>query len=421
MADNEVTKAQNAEFIPDEGAGGQGSLNKRGGLAALNASALAGAIIGLLGLNLRTTYTRTLYAARGTEDANTFMTSTNGTSWTDSSSALAPADFDKFTDANGTRDARRHTAYKNFIIYPGNAYTKGTNNPPVVLWDGTNALTVGAIPVGPSATALTPAFALTDWITANGIMYFAVHDPGGAAPDLAGRVMSLDLQTGVIKQIANAFGSGTGEMTGGYPSALVFYQNQLFVGLNGSTTTNGIGKIVRCYPTIDTTWTSDVSNLVSHISSLAIFKGDLYAGTQSSSTTGARLVKRTATTGAWTTMLTSASGAGGNGHYASLTVYDDAFYAVEYYSGATDVVHIITSTDGTSWSTDRDCDALDGMTDPPQLPGSTAILGSDLYQVFRANSASATDGFILRKTAGVWSKVVTDNFGGPIVVLVEKT
>lgn len=421
LADNELTKGQNVEFIPDAGTGGQGALTKRGGLAALNSAALAGSVLGLVGLNLETTYTRTLYAARGSEDANAFLISTNGTTWTDSSSPIDPATFDKYTDANTQRDARRHTAYKNFIIYPSDEYTQDTDNPPIALWDSTNALEIGEITIGPSATALTPAFAITDLITANGIIYFAVHDPGGSAPDLAGRVMSLDLQTGVIEQIAAPFGSGTGEETGGYPSALAFYQNQLFVGLNGSTTTNGIGKIVRCFPTLDTTWTDDVTNLNSHISSLCVFAGDLYAGVQSSVSDGATISKRTASTGAWTTVATSSGGAAGNGHYASLTLYDDAIYCVEYWSGGTDIVHILRSTDGSSWATDRDVDANDSPSNPPQLPGSMAILGDDLYVVFRANSATATDGFIMRRSGGSWTKVATDNFGGPLVVLVDRS
>ncbi len=417
--DAETSKLQNAEFVPDDAIGGEGSLSKRGGLAVLNSSALAGEVFGLLGLALKTTYTRTLYAARGTEDGNTFRTSTDGTTWAESTGPGAPADFDKYTDDNTERDARRMSAIKNFILFAGDNYTQDTDKPIVVLWDGTTSSEVTSIPFGPSATASTPAFTITDWLTANGKLYFAVHDPGGSAPDLAGRVMVLDLETGIVKQIANSFGNGTGETTGGYPACLAFYEDKLWVGLNGKTTTDGIGEIVQCYPDIDETWTSDVSNLVSHISSLVVYKGDLYAGTQSSVSTGAKLVKRTASTGAWTTKLTSGGGAGGNGFYGYLYVYSGDIYAVEYFA-TTPIIHILKSSDGASWATDRDVDNTDSGI-AGNLPGGVTELGDDLYYVFRALSATATDGFILRRTGGSWSKVDTDNLGGPIVTLVERS
>ena len=418
MADDEVTQAQNAEIVQDQNTGGEGALSKRGGLAALNGSAMSGSVTGIFGWPLKTTYTRTLYAAKGTEDTTTFMTTTNGTSWTDTTSPLANASFTQYTDENNARDARRMAAFRNYLIYSGNAYTKSTDNPPIVSWDGTNALTVTSVLAGPSSNGSVP-FAIVDWLVANSVIYLAVHDQGGSGANLSGRVLSLDLTTGVLRQIASGFGAGTGEMTGGAPSCLAFYQNQLWVGLNGSATTDGIGKIVRCYPTLDTTWTSDVSNLVSHISTLCVFKGDLYAGTQSSVSTGAKIYKRAATTGAWTAQVTSGGGAGGSGHYASLIEYSSALYAVEFHT-TTPIVHIVTSTDGTTWTTSRDVDANDGGT-ASLLPGSSATYGSDLYFVFRASSASAADGFIMRRSGGTWTKVVTDNFGGPIATLVQRS
>lgn len=418
LADNEVTLSQNAEVVYDANPAGVGALTKRGGLSVLNSSALAGSVLGMLGLNLKTTYVRTLYAARGTATANTFARSTNGTVWTNTALPLAPADPDKFTDANGTRDARRMAAIKNFIVYPGNAYTKGTDKPPIDLWDGTNAYTVESIPFGPSATAATPAYAITDWLTANGVLYLAVHDPGGAAPALAGRVMSLNLESGVLKQVANAFGSATGEQGGGYPSALSWYKGQLYVGLNGSTTTDGIGTIVRAFPGVSTTWTADTTTLSGHVSTLAVFNGDLYVGTQSSSATGARIYKQASNATAYTVQFTSAAGVGDTGHIASMMEYNLELYAVEYY---TSVINIKKSADGTTWTTDRDVVATDGATS--QLPAGTVTFnnGLDLYYVFRATTATATDGFILRKNSGSYTKVLTDNLGGPLAILVERS
>lgn len=416
LADNEATQLQNAELLPDQGQGGEGTITKRGGLQALNATPLAGSIVGLHGVTLASTYTRTLYTAKGTATANTWMTTTDGTSWTDSAGPLVAADLDKFTDANGSRDARRVASIKGFIVYPGNAYTKGTDNPPVVLWDGTSSYTTVSIPVGPSATAATPAYAITDWLVNDGVLYLAVHDPGGSAPALAGRVLSLDLTSGYLAQVAAAFGNGATEQAGGYPASLCWYQNQIFVGLNGSNTTDGIGTVVRCYPSVDAAWTTDVSNLSSYVGSMAVYGGDLYAGTHSSASSNAKVYKRSATAGTWAASFTSGGGTTGSAHVASLIVYGSNLYGVEYYSGVTDVVHI-KKWDGSSWTTDRDVDNLDSLQDPPQLPGMTCLYGDDLYVCLRSTTATATDGFILRLHSGSWSKVVTNNFGGPMAVL----
>jgi hypothetical protein len=193
--------------------------------------------------------------------------------------------------------------------------------------------------------------------------------------------------------------------------------NQLWVGLNGESTTDGIGKIVRCYPDVDTSWTTDVSNLRSHITSLVAFKGDLYATTRSSVSAGATITKRSVTAGTWATQVTSGGGAGGTGHYAHLIVYSSALYAVEYHS-TTPIIHIVTSTDGASWSTSRDVDSVDGGV-AGNLPGGSVLFGSDLYVSFRSLSVSATDGFIMRRASGSWTKVLTDNIGGPMAVLTE--
>lgn len=424
MGDGEGLKFQNAEYVPDANRGGEGALAKRGGLAALNGSALAGSVLGLIGLNLKTTYTRTLYVGRGTGTANTFRTSTDGTTFGNSSSALQPAVPSKFADANGSRDARRIASFRNFIVYPYSTYTVGTDNPPLALWDGTDAVQVGAIPVGPSATAATPAYAIVDMLVANGQIYFAVHDPGGAGANLAGRVMSLNLETGVIKQIASPFGNGTGEMTGGYPCCLAYYQDQLWAGLQINATTNDVGKVVRCYPDIDSAWTSDVATLSGSPCSLAVYKGDLYAGVESSAANNCKVYKRTATSRAWAASFTSAAGAAGGAFCGSLIVYNSELYAVEYFSGVTDVIHI-KKWDNSSWTTDRDVDATDGTdTTNPQMPGNSVVMGSDLFIAFRPinESASSADGFVLRKSSGTWSKVdAAINSNGMLAVLVERS
>ena len=52
LADNEMTLAQNAEYHPDQGVGGEGAITKRGGLLKLFAGGLGGAILGMVGTGL---------------------------------------------------------------------------------------------------------------------------------------------------------------------------------------------------------------------------------------------------------------------------------------------------------------------------------------------------------------------------------
>jgi hypothetical protein len=261
---------------------------------------------------------------------------------------------------------------------------------------------------------------IVDMLVAAGKLFLAVHEPGGAAPSHAGRVLSLDLDSGVLRQVATAFGdSGTvPEITGGAPSCLAHYKGQLFVGLNGAATTDGIGKVVRCFPDVDTTWTTDVSNLSGHVSSLAVFKGKLYAGTQSSVATAEKIYERSPTAGTWAAVFTGV-GAGASGHVTSLYVFDGALYGVQYHATAP-TIHIKRSTDGSSWSTDRDVDSSDGGV-AGLLPGQMTTFSSKLYVVFRSSTVSATDGFILQRSAGSWTKVDTDNFGGQIAVLTQRS
>lgn len=436
LADNEATQLQNAEYNRDGVAGGTGSLSKRGGLSKLNSSALAGAVYGMVGLNLKTTYTRTLYAARGDEDTNSFMTSTDGATWADTATPLDPINLDFHTTLDGEFVARRIASFRNYLIYAGFDYVQNTDKPVINLWDGTTGTEIYEVPFGPSATASTPAIVITDFLVANGTVYFAVHDPtADSGPSYAGRVLALDLETGIIKQIANPFGDGTNEVDNGYPSCLAFYHNQLFVGLNSGGTTDGIGEVVRCYPDLDTTWTVDVSNLSGNPVSLAVYKGDLYAGLKSSASTAGRVSKRTASTGAWTTSFTSSGGANGEAQIASLTVFGDLLFGIDWFddvtdSGAAVLVHIIRY-DGSSWNTDRDVDANDSMAVADsgvgaQRPGGMAILNSKLYVVFSATASNTADGFILERSTsdsgnGSWTVVKRDNFAGPIAVLVTRS
>jgi hypothetical protein len=420
LKDSEATQLQNAELLDDEATGGRTALKQRAGLAALNGSAMSGSIVGGVGWPLKTTYTRTLYAARQSETANTWRTSTDGTTWANTATPAAAALDSKFADENNTRDARRMVAFRTYLLYPGNDYTQDTNPPIVVLWDGSASVTVTAVqaPGSISNSTAAPIFAIVDMFVAEGKLYLLTHEPGGSSTHNCGQVLSLDLDSGVLRQIATAFSGTSPEIDGGAPSCMAYYKGQLFVGLNGEATTDGIGKIVRCFPDVDTTWTTDVSNLSGHVSSLCVFKGKLYAGTQSSAASAEKIYERSPTAGTWAAVFTGV-GAGANGHVTSLTVYSDAIYAVQYHATAP-TIHIKTSTDGVTWTTDRDVDSADSGA-VGNLPGQMAVLSSKLYVVFRSLTVGGANGFIMQKASGTWTKVDTANYGGQIAVLVQRS
>lgn len=421
LKESEATQLQNAELLPDETTGGNFALKQRAGFQALNGSAMTGSVLGGTGWPLKTTYTRTLYAARQTEDSNTWKTSTNGTSWTDTPTPAALAVDTKYADENNKRNARRIAAFRTYILYPGNGYTQDTDNPIVVIWDGAASVTVTAIPTPGSISnsSAAPQYAIVDMLMAEGKLYLLTHEPGGSSTHNCGQVLQLNLDTGVLRQVASAFSGSSPEIDGGAPSCMAFYKGQLFVGLNGEATTDGIGKIVRCFPDVDTAWTVDVSNLTSHVSSLAVFLGKLYAGTQSSATNPEKIYERSPTAGTWSAVFTGIAGGGGNGHCTSLFVQSSVLYAVHYHATAP-TIHIKSSSDGSTWATSRDVDASDGGV-AGLLPGSMATLSNKLYVVFRSSTVSATDGFIMQLASGTWTKVDTDNFSGPIAVLTQKT
>lgn len=426
LGDAEATQLQNAELVPDQSKGGEGSLSKRGGLGALNGSALGGAVYGGISLPLQTTFTRTLYASLGTYDSNTWTKTTNGTSWTDVST---PARATKHDNTNyeviGTAaqaGSHRGCAFKTLMIYPGAGYTSDVGTPgnntslPLVGWNGTESFTITTMPVGSSSSDGNYPFSMTDMLQANGKVYFALHDPVNSGSK-KGRVMMFNPATNELSQVATPFGFGTGFHAAGAPSCLAWHQGQLFVGLDDGDGTANVGKVLRCYPDIDTDWTVDVSTLTGYPKSLCVYQGDLYVGMRGNATNDAKVYKRSQSTGAWAASDTTTTS--GIDYYGALTVYGDDLYAVVFSDGGTDVLLIRKLSSG-SWSSDRDVASLDCTAGAAQHVGMGAVYGSDLFFAFKATADDQNDGFVLRKSSGTWSKVLTDNINGRLLTLTER-
>lgn len=423
LGDDEATQLQNAEIVPDSNTGGQGVLSKRGGLAALT-SALAGSVTGLVGLPLQTTYTRTLWAGLATQDSDTWLKTSNGTTWTSQTTPVRPDD-QLNTNFNQYLGDRRIASYKTFIVYPSNAHTTDfvtpANNtaPPIEIWNGTTDSELTKIPTGSSSgTAGNQAFGVLDMLVQDDAIYLSVYDPpNSGGNDRNGRVLRLDLTTGVLSQIASAFGAGTGEMAGGAPACLAWYHGKLWVGLDPNSGTSSAGKVVWAYPGISTTWTEDVSNLQGYPRSLLPYRGDLFVGLRGNASFDAAVFRRVSSTGLWGVSDTTVTS--GTDYYGSLVEYSNDLYAVVFSDGGADV-ELIRKFDGTSWTTDRDVATTDGAGTAYPV-GNAVLYGSDLYYAFESPASVPGTGFILRKSGGTWTKVATDDISGHMAVLTERT
>lgn len=420
---NELTSCQNAELFEDVSRGGSGALSKRGGLAVLT-SALSGSILGICSLPLTTTFTKTLYASLGTASTPTWATSTNGTSWATATSPRRVTELSEATNEHFpivTGYAFRIASNQRKIVYPGDDYNTSTGTPAsntalnMETWDGTNNIELLRTPIGPSAGG-NHADGVTDMLVANGKIYLAILDPDNAT-NYKGRILSLSIDTGALSVIATPFGDSP-YTTGGAPVCMAWYQGRLWVGLDQMNGNSDLGKVVWCYPDVDTAWTVDASTLKGYPTSLCEFGGDLYAGMRGNATYGSILAKRSSSAGTW---ANSDTNAGTNYGYYSLISYNSALYAVHSFQTAADT-QVIRKFNGSSWSTDRDVKASDWttQTNPPRV-GMAYVWGSDLYYAFCSTTESSSEGFILRLSGGTWTKVYTGNINGRITELVVRS
>lgn len=423
LADDESTQLQNAELVPDQETGGEGSLNKRGGLLALNGDVLAGSVLGMISLPLQTTFVRTLYAFANGEDAGgyTAYTSTDGVTWVGTTEPTLHMQRPNAWNATSAKKSdERVAAVRSLLLYPGDGFTRGTSFPPLVFFDGTNTGEILRMPLSASSESTAPG-SITDLLVANGRLYIAVQEPT-AGDDGAGAVYEMNLDTGLMRQIANAFGNGTGETANGAPSCLAWYQGRLWVGIAYDTTDETGGGLVSCYPDIDTSWTVEDAIMEGLPTSLAVFKGDLYIGCRTRANVageGSAIHKRTASSGAYSKVFDGAEA--GSPNITSLYVFNDTLFAVYHVLTATDILHVLSSTDGSSWSADFDGDAVFG--DAKNFAGNMIEFNDKLYMVFKSTAWDDTDGFIYERTAaGVWTaRLSNKGLTGPIAVLTERT
>lgn len=403
LQDGDLQNAQNAEFRRDKAKQG---LGKRGGLARLNASGLGGSVLG--GANvplpspLSTTLVRSFHAALITADGDTWITSPNGTTWTEGTSPARAQTYDQSDDANFDYRNQRCVTFNGVLVYAGADYvqypTVNHTAPPIRVFDGTTDAEICRIPYNPDSGADKNCILITDFVIHRNRLFVSVYDPGGSAPNHYGRVFELDIETGQLTQIGNRFGAASG----GMPYTLASHNGLLWASTYGIAGASD-GYIYSFRVDVDSTWTERYS-AAGYVLSMVSYRGELYFGNQGDAGTAA-LVQKLATDN--TTLTTSKTGSDTSAfnYYAGLTVYDDDLYAVYVSRGAGTPITVVQKFDAGSWTDDLDVAAA--QTDADIGQAFVHSYNTSLLMAFVASGETALDGFIYRKISGVWTAVAT--------------
>lgn len=407
VPDNALITAQNIELPRDFGKGG---IRKRGGMPRYNSSALAGSVLSLTDVPLPNPsgISRTLYVALRDVGAGKWRQSTDGSTWANNTTIERQPSITKSPSANAPRSQRVAT-FDRKLYYAGDDYTQyaAANHtaPTIRAFDGTSDLLVTRVPYNPIAGGDTNSLWITDLYQDNGLIYIGCYDPGGVAPDHRGRVFSFNPETGVLSQIGNRFGGGTGESVGGMPFAITSYLGMLWAGTYGIAGATA-GRVYRIIPGAEETWTLDHTTTAGqgYITWMVGYLGELWAFTMADAGSGARILRRTAS-GTWSTSETSSQTAN-PGYYTGGIAFDDLLFCAYYEDSAAPYDLLIRAWDGSAWSTDLDVGGTYSPTATVQ-PGAPFIFNGDLYWPFTGSGSGSglADGFTLKRTtSGVWSR-----------------
>lgn len=403
---------QNAEFGNDQAEQG---IKKRGALTRINSIALAGSVLSLSNVPIAFPGTQAMLVGLNDGETNAWLSTEDGADFTTEIAAATlqrASGITKLSSALATLVAtnffmgQRPASYKNRYWYAGDNYTAWVSGgggsytaPPLIMYDGTTAYELFRVPTNPTSPAGSYPWLISDILVADGILYLAVLDPGGTAPDYKGRVLTFDPSDGSRGLVGERFGDDSGELDRGYPHVLASHIGSLFAGTNGiSGTAGNMGSIFRIQPGVETQWTEEyqLSGARQGIMSMAIYGGAIYASTSAGVATNPLVVVRSAA-GTWSTSYTSAISA--VSYIGALIVFNGLLFGVEFDAG-NNVTNVIVY-DGSSWSTDYD---VAGNHAADMVPGTPFVFQSKLFIPFmHGTSGSNTDGFLLsRNTSGTW-------------------
>lgn len=442
VVDGELMQSQNAiANNPDEGLGG---LEKRGGMAKLNGSAMSGAVLSLVNVPLEdpvSGFGEWIYAPHKGSGVQFFCSSaaydryvTSGVgllSGADNAPGLPSPTGTRQYDTKVAPAFPANTHYRgtamaydtNRLFYAADDYTLDSVAPPIRCFTGTKDFEVASIPEWFNAGVRTHSKAIIRLFGFDGFIYVLTWD-GGVTPNFQGRVFRLDPNTGTLLQIGQAFGNQAGEMTGGMPFAACGWNGRLWLG-----TANGdaapAGKVYWIRPGIDTTWTLDHTCAANQGNVLCMTgytgTGNLYLGTDGVGGAAAGLVLQRTPAGVWSTADTGGKVVTRN-RFDVIQEHEGKLY-VHYYtpSGAPAAnEQIIRKFDGTSWTTDADIVAIHAAAADPlgvTRAGSSALAISGLLIFAYGNSPAVTGGNAVHLYQGTWRYSFVSAYGGGDVAL----
>lgn len=361
--DGALTKAQNATTDPT---GVGGGVRKRPGLVEFNALTFGGSVLGGIGAALallvnsingttlsggptRTTYWARQAKAVGWGATQGWWSSTNGfTSAAGQILSSTPANprTNELSDGStlftglcsGMPGAS--VVYRNKLYY-ASTYTRGTDAPPIRIFDGTTDAEFVRVPHNPNFT--TTSTVIYSMLLVGEIIYLSTGD--GVVADGAartGRVFSLNPSSGALVQIGAQFPAGYS------PYSLCWHAGRLWAGTIWRVNSQIPGDVQWVRPGIDTTWTLDRTMTQGRgCTFLYSYKGELFAGSGPSGTGVTTVVEKRTTLGAWSVSLSVGVGAG-SGFMNAVQFGTNLYVTLFNFTGNASTVR---KYDGASWTT----------------------------------------------------------------------
>ena len=413
VSKDELTKAQNAEYIIQ---GGEGALDQRPGMSRVNASAMGSGTAMVMAFDVpikaQSEYTSYLYAGMASGATNNWRRSTDGTTWANDNTPGKP--FSTFTSVGYFKD------WPKAVTVNYKLYFFDTSTPAVLYeYDGTTARAVCTLPA--NRVTATNAVGVMDMITDGTYIYVAVIDAVATEPDLPGRVLAIHPLTGSVEQIGAGFGSGL--TTNGAPSALCIHNGLLFVGTYTGTTNGNQARIYKrpAQGVLSQTgnlggWVTDSTLTASQgdVCSMASYKGRLYAGVTSQVAGTAGLVLQRTEESVWSTSRTGPATTAQSG-YMSLWTFNSELYAGWADPGTT--AGSIDKYDGSSWTADLAIGSTEVVCQAVVFPTSSGSLYVVLGKTSHAGNTASR--ILKRTTGGTWSTAdnESDHYRGPLAIL----
>ena len=229
------------------------------------------------------------------------------------------------------------TSFNNHLIYAGDDYILGVEEPTLRIFDGTSDRLMTRMP----SLAGVPPQCILSMLQAAGMIYLTTLD-GGADDTYTGRVFSFDPNSQVLTPFGAQFTNGE------VPYALAWHMDRLWLGTNLA---NGEpGNIYFFRPGISTTWTLDHAlsgDTLGGVTSMCSYKGNLYVGTDNVGGSAGKVLVRTTIDGVYAGSKTGPNTGSYNG-FPTLNVFNGQLFATYWDSGPNS---LILAFDGTTWST----------------------------------------------------------------------